>query len=91
MTIPFFKLAQLFPKDTMWVNGGAEIIGYSPKENLHLVIQDGNCTSNTGKYFVTKYKPQNPVIHYRKWNLGKYPYKHLSSEEMISQEWIDFN
>jgi hypothetical protein len=91
MTISFFKLGRLFPKDTMWVNGCAEIIGYSPKENLHIVITDGNCVSDNGEYFVTKYKPKDPAVHYATCNLDKYPYKYLSEEEMISQEWINFN
>ena len=37
MAILFNKLTELFPKDTMWVDGCAEIIGYSPKDGKALV------------------------------------------------------
>lgn len=91
MNIEFYKLTKLFPKDTMWTDGCAEIIGYSPKENLHIVITDGQRSSEDGKYLVHKYMPQDAEEHLANWNKGKYPYKHLSHYEKVSEEWVDFN
>ena len=91
MNISFCKLTSLFPKDTMWVDGCAEIIGYSPKENLHIVIDDGQCRSDDGEYLVHKYVPKNPEEHSANWNKGEYPYKYLSPEEKVYEEWVDFN
>lgn len=91
MNILFCKLTAMFPKDTMWVDGCAEIIGYSPKENLHIVIDDGQCRSDDGMYLVHKYVPKNAEEHRANWNNGKYPYKHLSPEEKVYEEWVDFN
>lgn len=89
--IPFRKLTSMFPKDTMWVDGCAEIIGYSPKQNLHIVISDGQCVTDDGKYLVHKYAPENPEEHLKNWNSGKYPYKYLEPETKISEEWVDFS
>ena len=91
MNIDFYTLTKLFPKDTMWVDGCAEIIGYSPKENLHIVIDDGKRSSSDGKYLVHKYKPLFPKEHLENWNKGKYPRKHLSIEEKIFEGWVDFS
>ena len=89
--IPFRKLTSMFPKDTMWVDGCAEIIGYSPKQNLHIVISDGQCVTDDGKYLVHKYAPENPEEHLKNWNSGKYPWKYLEPETKISEEWVDFS
>ena len=89
--ISFRKLTSMFPKDTMWVDGCAEIIGYSPKQNLHIVISDGQCVTDDGKYLVHKYAPENPEEHLKNWNSGKYPYKYLEPETKISEEWVDFS
>lgn len=91
MSILFNKLTELFPKDTMWVDGCAEIIGYSPKENLHIVIDDGQCKSDWGTYVVHKYKPSNPQKHIAEWNSGEYPLKYLTDEEKVFEDWIDFS
>lgn len=90
MEITFRKLTQLFPKDTIWVDGCAEIIGYSPKENLHIVIDDGQCATDDGMYLVHKYKPSNPEEHFQKWNSGEYPWKYLGKDKIFEQ-WVDFN
>lgn len=87
--ICFNILRHHFPVDTMWVDGQAEIIGYSPKENLHIVINDGNCYSEDGFWLVFKYRPKNPDEHLALWNSGVYPLKYLVDEEyadFISQE-----
>lgn len=89
MEISFRKLTQLFPKDTMWVNGCAEIIGYSPKENLHIVIDDGECVSDNGEYLVHKYKPSNPKEHFMNWNHGEYPWKYIG-ENKVFEDWVNF-
>ena len=91
MSILFSKLTELFPKDTMWVDGCAEIIGYSYKENVHIVIDDGQCRSSNGKYLVHKYIPSNPIKHLAEWNSGKYPLKYLIDEEKVFEDWIDFS
>lgn len=80
----------MFPKDTMWVDGCAEIIGYSPKENLHIVIDDGKCRSRDGMYMVHKYKPSNPEKHYAEWNSGKWPLKYLIDEKKVFEKWVNF-
>ncbi len=90
MNITFNQLTALFPKDTMWVDGCAEIIGYSPKENLHIVIDDGQCTSDDGMYLVHKYRPSDPEEHRMKWNSEEYPWKYLGKDK-ISEEWVNFN
>jgi hypothetical protein len=92
--IPFYVLRRAFPVDTMWVDGIAEIIGYSRKENLHIVICDGNRTSQDGKYRVQKYRPKDPKHHFENWNKWKYPFKYLVDEnyaEHVSEEVIDFS
>lgn len=75
----------------MWVDGCAEIIGYSPKKNLHIVIDDGQCRSDDSEHLVHKYVPKNAEEHSANWNRGEYPYKHLSPEEKVYEEWVDFN
>ena len=64
----------------MWVDGQAEIIGYSPKENLHIVISDGNCFSEDGFWLVSEYRPKDPDEHLALWNSGVYPLKYLVDE-----------
>lgn len=93
MDITFRKLMQLFPKDTMWVDGGCdEIIGYSPKENLHIVIDDGQCTTNSGIYFVHKYRPSDLEGYLMEWKSKKYPWRYLGKDkDKISDEWVNFN
>jgi len=90
--ICFNILRYYFPVDTMWVDGQAEIIGYSPKENLHIVISDGNCWSEDGFWLVSKYRPKDPDEHLALWNSGAYPLKYLVDEkyaDLISQERIN--
>ena len=92
MNISFAKLTTMFPKDTMWVDGCAEIIGYSPKENLHIVIDDGQCKSDDGMYMVHKYHPLDQRMHMLDWNSGKYPLKYLSkSAKKVFEDWVNFN
>lgn len=91
MNISFSSLIKHFPKDTMWVDGCAEIIGYSPKENLHIVIEDGQCKSDDGMYLVHKYKPKDSHNHLINWNRGQYPWKYLTDEPKVFEDWINFN
>ena len=42
----------MFPQDTVWANGCAEIVGYSPKKNMHIVIEDGQRWDDEGKFCV---------------------------------------
>ena len=90
MNISFCSLTSKFPKDTMWIDGCAEIIGYSPKENLHIVISDGQCMSDDGMYLVHEYKPRNHAEHLATWNKGKYPTKYILNEPKILEERMKF-
>lgn len=93
INIPFVALSKLFPKDTLWTSGCLEIIGYSAKENLHIVIEDGCCRSESGDYLVHKYKPKDPEFHKTHWNIGEYPMKYLSDEyaEKVFEGRMDFS
>ena len=84
-------LSKLFPKDTLWTTSGAEIIGYSYKENRHIVIEDGLCTMPDGKWMVHEYSPESPASHNIYWNRGKYPFKYLVSEPKIREELVNFS
>ena len=75
MEIKFRKLTQLFPKDTEWVDGCAEIIGYSPSQNLHIVIDDGQCKSEDGQYLVHKYKPKDVIVYFKGNRGGRWYYR----------------
>lgn len=91
--IPFNLLTTSFPDDTVWANGIAEIIGYSAKRNLHIVINDGQCASDDGTYLVHVYKPSNPN-HKDTWlsdGVNGIPVKYLDFEEEIFQEVINFS
>lgn len=89
--IPFGRLTAIFPFDTLWANGCAEIVGYSKEKNIHIVIDDGMCVSAIG-WCVHVYCPGNPE-HYRNWAPNKYrecPLKCLSNEEKRIEMWVDF-
>lgn len=66
MRIPFSTLTRMFPKDTVWANGCAEIVGYSAKKNMHIVIDDGQRYDEEGKWTVHLYHPTNPN-HKTEW------------------------
>lgn len=83
MNISFTKLAKEFPEDTLWISGKLEIIGYSKKENLHIVIEDGCCQSDSGNYVIHKYRPRNPQEHSENWAKGEYPRKYLLDEPKV--------
>ena len=87
--IHFTALTYCFPKDTLWTSLGAEIIGYSPKTNMHIVIEDGCCVSM--KWCVHIYEPLNSN-HSSVWNSTKerpYPIKHLNEDN--SYKWLKEN
>lgn len=92
--ITFSALNFCFPKDTMWIGAVAEIVGYSPSTNLHIVINDGCCISES--WLVNVYEPNNPEEHKRDWTPTKerpYPIKHLSDEHAFSlvNEYVNFD
>lgn len=89
--ITFQMLWRLFPKDTMWTTSGAELIGYSPKTNRHIVIDDGLCISDDGYYLVHEYSPKNPKEHLLNWNNGIYPLKYVLKSPKIREERVNFN
>ncbi len=88
--ITFNALDFCFPKDTMWMSACAEIVGYSPSTNLHIVIGDGCCIGE--HWFVHIYEPNNAEEHKRDWiptNERPYPIKHLSEEYAL--KWVEEN
>ncbi len=91
MNITLDILSKLFPKDTLWTTSGLEIIGYSFAENRHIVIEDGLCYMDDGKWMVHEYSPTDSSYHVVNWNLGKYPFKYLPDEKKIREELVDFN
>jgi len=91
MNITMQALSKLFPKDTLWTTSGLEIIGYSFKENRHIVIEDGLCYMDDGKFMVHEYSPKNPDYHQANWNRGEWPAKYLLPEQKIREEWVNFD
>lgn len=93
--IEFNTLIYLFPIDTIWVKAGAELVGLSKSEKLHIVIDDGCCCDDEGKWLVNVYKIKDIEEH---WNyffpnetrdyFFKYP-NDVDSEKLI-EEWVDF-
>ena len=92
MNIPFSYLTRMFPKDTVWANGCAEIVGYSPKKNMHIVIDDGQCWSDDGTYVVHVYHPSNKN-HKTEWMPNEnheWALKHVDGEK-IFEECVNFS
>ena len=81
--ITFSALSFCFPKDTLWVTAGAEIVGYSITKNLHFVISDGNCMGE--KWTVHVFSPNDKNIHKETWYPipGRTPIKYPSDEISI--------
>ena len=92
MNIPFNVLTRMFPQDTVWANGCAEIVGYSPKKNMHIVIEDGQRWDDEGKFCVHIYHPRNE--NYRtEWMPNEqhpWPWKYIG-EGKVFEGWIDFS
>ena len=91
------NLQEFFPKDTLWTFSGIEIVGYSIKENKHIVIDDGICLSQNGEYFVHMYEPTNPKEHINQWfnyNGKGYPMKYIMDDKYaveVFQGWMQFS
>lgn len=87
MNITFQSLYnnKLFPSDTMWIAKDAEIVGYSPMKNKHIVIDDGMCQSGTGKYLVHIYNPDA-----RRFPDIWHHFKYLENSRKIFEGWIQF-
>lgn len=93
--IEFNTLIYLFPIDTIWVKVGAELVGLSKSEKLHIVIDDGCCCDDEGKWLVNVYKIKDIEQH---WNdffpneTRDYFFKYPSNgeEEKLIEEWVDF-
>lgn len=86
--ITFNALNFCFPNDTMWVGAVAEIVGYSPSTNMHIVIDDGNCIGD--HWTVHVYEPNDAKKHRNTWMSTidrPYPIKHLGENESI--KWIE--
>lgn len=87
MNIAAVRLWQFFPDDTIWINGIAEIIGYSPSENIHIVINDGQCSDPNNKWLVHIYKVND---HHMEYFINYRP-KYLSDEfETLFEGWVNF-
>ena len=92
MNIPFNLLTRIFPHDTVWANGCAEIVGYSPKKNMHIVIDDGQCWDDEGKYCVHIYHPEDRN-HRTEWMPNEkrpWPLKYIGKGKVF-EGWIDFS
>ena len=92
MNIPFNLLTRIFPQDTVWANGCAEIVGYSPKKNMHIVIDDGQCWDDEGKYCVHIYYPEDRN-HRTEWMPNEkrpWPLKYIGKGKVF-EGWIDFS
>lgn len=85
MNISFTILTRMFPQDTVWANGCAEIVGYSPKKNMHIVVEDGQCCRDNGTYVVHIYHPSNKK-HKKEWMPNKnhpWPWKYVDGEKIF--------
>ena len=83
--IDFNTLVWCFPKDTIWTSLGAEIIGYSEGANLHIVIDDGMCCSDS--WCVHIYEPNDE--HKNTWLKTPerdFPVKYPKDEKM---KWLE--
>ena len=68
------------------INGIAEIIGYSPSKNIHIVINDGQCRSQDNKWLVNIYKVNDYHMDY----FINYRPKYLDNDFKIFEGWVDF-
>lgn len=91
--ITFNRLSCVFPKDTVWASGCAEIVGYSRSKNIHIVIDDGNCKSDDSSWLVHIWRPKNPDKHRFDWLPTvemQHPLKYLNETKII-EAWYDFS
>lgn len=80
-------LTRKFP-NFIFRDGCAEIIGYDPKNHIHMVIEDGNCCTTDNTWVVHQYKIKNPEsFNWMEW-------KYICFDEIaekILEERIEFN
>jgi hypothetical protein len=93
--IEFVKLTTFAPQDTIWVKEGAELVGLSKSKKLHIVIDDGCCCDDDGKWLVNVYKIKDIEQHWNDFFPNEernYFFKYPSNgdEEKLIEEWVDF-
>ena len=81
-------LSKYFPQDTLWRNGVAEWVGYSPSKNQFIVIEDGCCRSEDGEWMVHIYEPNIPLTKFSEILENKYWPSELAKK--IKEEWVKF-
>lgn len=79
-------LTRMFP-NFIFIDGCAEIIGYDPKNYIHMVIEDGNCCTHDNKWVVHQYKIKNPESF--NWMEWKYICDNTIAEKILEQQ-IEF-
>lgn len=89
--LPYPAMDCMFPDDTIWLSAIAEIVGYSKRYNVHVVIDDGNCLSSDGTFVFHVYRPDKPEEHLKNFipDLNKYPLKYIGREYKIMEERVD--
>lgn len=88
--ITYHLLHYIFGDETMWCGNRAEIVGYNPIKNLHIVIDDGMCRTEDGKYCFHIYIPED-INHKTDWmpNIKrKHPLKYIQGKKIVEQ-WIN--
>jgi hypothetical protein len=85
-SLTFYTLSRKFPK-FVFRYGTSEIIGYNFKKSIHMVIEDGNCSTTDGKWLVHQYKIRNPKSF--NWLEWKYILDNKIAEKIL-EEWVDF-
>ena len=64
----------------------AELIGYSPRNNIAFVISDGCCWISENSWLMHTYRPKNPNQHIKEFLWYDNPPKwHYSDEELIEE------
>lgn len=93
--IEFNTLIYLFPQDTIWAKEGAELVGISKSKKLHIIIDDGCCCDDEGKWLVNVYKIKDIEQRWKDFfpneernHFFKYP--NNEDDEKLIEEWVDF-
>ena len=93
--IEFVKLTMFAPQDTIWAKEGAELVGTSKSKKLHIVIDDGSCCDDEGKWLVNVYKIKDIEQHWKDlFPNGErncfFKYPNNEDDEKLIEEWVDF-
>jgi hypothetical protein len=93
--IEFVKLTTFAPQDTIWVKEGAELVGLSKSKKLHIVIDDGCCCDDDGKWLVNVYKIKDIEQRWKDFFPNEernyfFKYPNNGEDEKLIEEWVDF-